>query len=356
MTIEQSELTRTRGVFAVGLEPTKYLLPGVPARGSSATGERERPTSTALSARRRAAIERDATQPETFALARLWQDLAAGNFQFRDDFCTTERAYGVFERVLPGSARPVPARMFQVLSRFLLGENQKSLGIELKLVASTIASRIQGAFRAMGLHCSGWRAPVLLIMAAHAARRPSAICGRLAQLSNAERHAGALYVVSVPRPDRTFPVLLSNAEAAVVRELVAGCSYPEISQARATSARTVANQLASAFRKLQVSGRGELIQYLVEHALAGSDLPDTTAKDFAVLAQGGAVPLAEACPVERLPNGFSQPEPAPCVAAVARSALALTAPAGAFSSAVAVASGKVRARLASLSGPAVCAE
>lgn len=358
MTIEQPELALRLGAFAVGLEPTKYLLPAVAfSRDASAVGERGRPASVALSVRRRAAIERDASQPETFELSRLWPDLAAGNWQFRDDFCTADRAYAVLERVLPEAARPVPPRRLQVLSRFLLGENQKCLGIELKLVPSTIAGRIQGAFRAMGLDRSGWRAPVLLIMAAHAARRESAVLGRQTQVRHAEPHAGALYVVSVPRPDRTFPALLSNAEAAVVRELVAGRSYPEISRARATSVRTVANQLASAFRKLEVSGRGELIQCLVGHALAASVALEAAAQDSAMMPQGSAALPAEPCPPARLPNGFSQPEPPPCVAAVARSPLALATPVGVFSSGLAAASTKLRARSsASLSAPPVCAE
>jgi DNA-binding CsgD family transcriptional regulator len=67
----------------------------------------------------------------------------------------------------------------------------------------------------------------------------------------------------VGRPDLDFPVPLSDAEAAVVRELIAGRTHAEISDRRATSPRTVANQLATVFRKFGVSGRLAVVQQLV---------------------------------------------------------------------------------------------
>lgn len=51
---------------------------------------------------------------------------------------------------------------------------------------------------------------------------------------------------------------LSASERIVVGLALDGKSNVEIGKARATSARTVANQLASAFRKLGVSSRREL--------------------------------------------------------------------------------------------------
>lgn len=51
---------------------------------------------------------------------------------------------------------------------------------------------------------------------------------------------------------------LSASERIVVALALDGKSNVEIGKARATSARTIANQLASAFRKLGVSSRREL--------------------------------------------------------------------------------------------------
>ena len=58
------------------------------------------------------------------------------------------------------------------------------------------------------------------------------------------------WVVTVERPDRTLPKQLTRAEAEVVRSLVEGNTHEQIAVLRSASRRTVANQLASAFRKL----------------------------------------------------------------------------------------------------------
>jgi DNA-binding NarL/FixJ family response regulator len=49
--------------------------------------------------------------------------------------------------------------------------------------------------------------------------------------------------------------------------LLEGSSHAQISSERGTSARTVANQLATAFRKLGVSGRGQLVDRLIHHTM-----------------------------------------------------------------------------------------
>jgi DNA-binding NarL/FixJ family response regulator len=64
----------------------------------------------------------------------------------------------------------------------------------------------------------------------------------------------------------TFPISepwraggpLTAAERGVVRAVLTGCTNTEIARTRGTSARTVANQIASAFRKLGVASRGQL--------------------------------------------------------------------------------------------------
>jgi DNA-binding CsgD family transcriptional regulator len=53
---------------------------------------------------------------------------------------------------------------------------------------------------------------------------------------------------------------LTQAEAAVLRLLVAGASNADISRARGTSVRTIANQVASLLRKLGAASRYDLIR------------------------------------------------------------------------------------------------
>lgn len=70
-----------------------------------------------------------------------------------------------------------------------------------------------------------------------------------------------LLVVSYPLLP-TVPRGLTLAEANVAQLIVAGRSNREIAALRGSRERTVANQVASVFRKLGVSSRSELIAAL----------------------------------------------------------------------------------------------
>jgi DNA-binding NarL/FixJ family response regulator len=67
-----------------------------------------------------------------------------------------------------------------------------------------------------------------------------------------------LAVLSFPLPEVVLPESLTDAEREIARALLDGSSNAEIAEARGTSARTVANQIASLFRKMKVQSRGEL--------------------------------------------------------------------------------------------------
>jgi DNA-binding CsgD family transcriptional regulator len=69
---------------------------------------------------------------------------------------------------------------------------------------------------------------------------------------------GELFVLSMPLEPPELPADLTPAEREVVTGLLQGRTYAEIAGARGTSARTIANQVASAFRRLGVRSRGEL--------------------------------------------------------------------------------------------------
>jgi DNA-binding CsgD family transcriptional regulator len=65
-------------------------------------------------------------------------------------------------------------------------------------------------------------------------------------------------VLSYPLAAPGVPLGLSKAEHEVAAALIAGESYAQIASRRSTAIRTVANQVASIFRKLGVSSRLEL--------------------------------------------------------------------------------------------------
>jgi DNA-binding CsgD family transcriptional regulator len=60
-------------------------------------------------------------------------------------------------------------------------------------------------------------------------------------------------------PAPRLPPTLSNTERSMVLDIVGGASREDLALSRGTSPRTVANQLASIFRKLRVGSRVELL-------------------------------------------------------------------------------------------------
>ncbi len=77
---------------------------------------------------------------------------------------------------------------------------------------------------------------------------------------------GAFHVVVLSGPEFEC---LTRAERAVVALAAAGLSNQQIARARKSAPRTVANQLASAFRKVGVGSRFELAARLRGDAGAG---------------------------------------------------------------------------------------
>jgi DNA-binding NarL/FixJ family response regulator len=212
------------------------------------------------------AVSCDAVYGRSFQLSQLWVELCSGRVRLCETFATEQRYYAVIERIPASHRTAIRARSLDILTRVLLGENQKVIAVDLGLARSTITANMQVGLRIMGVRGKAHRAPMLLTMAAFSAHRSGGASGRRSQLTTSEP-GEPLSIVSVWRPDLDFPVPLSNAERIVLQALAAGFSHAEISTLRATSPRTIANQIAAAFRKLGVSGRGELLKLLVTHCL-----------------------------------------------------------------------------------------
>lgn len=208
-------------------------------------------------------VQRDAEAGVVFELRRLWEQLRAGAWVFCDTFSSPERCYGVLRA--PRSPLPLNARKLAILERMLLGTPAKAVAFESGRSLSSITAAMQDSIRAMGLDCRTSQASVLLSMAATAHFRHE-LSNQQGRVSRVEIEDADYTVVSALRPDLRFPVELSLAEAAVLRGLVSGNTHAEISGQRARSPRTVANQLATAFRKLGVSGRRATIGRLIEHS------------------------------------------------------------------------------------------
>jgi DNA-binding CsgD family transcriptional regulator len=73
-------------------------------------------------------------------------------------------------------------------------------------------------------------------------------------------------VIVFSAPSLRLPARLSRAEQAIAQAVVAGRSNAEIAAARATSSKTVANQLYAIYRKLGVETREQLVAQLVSES------------------------------------------------------------------------------------------
>jgi DNA-binding CsgD family transcriptional regulator len=78
------------------------------------------------------------------------------------------------------------------------------------------------------------------------------------RMSRFELDGDRYTVLSYPSPQVNLPGL-SAAESQVAGLLLEGRTHDEIAKSRGTSRRTVANQIASIYKKLGVSSRAELL-------------------------------------------------------------------------------------------------
>jgi DNA-binding CsgD family transcriptional regulator len=215
---------------------------------------------------------------EGASLSALWTELVSGlckieHTEFTQKTCTVIVTRG--HRLCGAEGACLAARDTEILERALLEGVRKSVAVDFGLCPSSIAEILRRCFVFMGLSCWPSRIPFLLVMAAHAKHAPDAQRG--AKLLLAQNQQFLRQSISVARPDNELAEWLSPAEYAVTRLLIEGKSYQEMAKLRDTSKRTVANQLASAFHRLGISGRAELLCLLAKRKL-GTGPAITSAK------------------------------------------------------------------------------
>jgi len=198
----------------------------------------------------------------TIDLAELWTELTNQTLVILDEHYSLHGcSVTLGQNALPRPSVSRFARDYSILRRALTGEPRKCIAIDYGIGQSTLSVACAGALVSFGLSPNLARAPMLLILAAHAAQRgsdDSNDCrGRLIQ-------RGQLWVACATCPDSDCGLRLSNAERYVMQLFVGGKTRREIALTRKTTERTVANQLAAVFRKFRVSSRAELIRRLLE--------------------------------------------------------------------------------------------
>lgn len=187
---------------------------------------------------------------QSLALAELWHELCAGRIFISQTHCTLGRCYA---RMETRRGEALETEQIRMLERVFSGESQKSLACDLRVSVATIAGRCNLSLGRMLRGHRVSRAPILLVMASLAAAGVE-----LADARVESRHDDGSWVVSVEVPGTTFEGRISPSELAVALLSIEGSSHTDVARRRARSTRTVANQLASLFEKLRVSGRGEL--------------------------------------------------------------------------------------------------
>lgn len=144
---------------------------------------------------------------------------------------------------------PLTAREREIVEHASRGHSNKRIAHDLGVGSSTVSTHLSRAGAKLGL-----RTRTAIIQARKALAREHAI---VSLLEVARERFAVVSVAAVPAPDT-----LSSAEWEVVRLVVAGESNARIAQARGVSERTVANQIASAMKKLGVGSRADMTAYL----------------------------------------------------------------------------------------------
>jgi DNA-binding NarL/FixJ family response regulator len=208
--------------------------------------------------------------PARFPLSRVWPVIRSGAAVIRRVDQTSDRLSITLERRRARASISATARRrLDVLERLLLGESSKVVAFELHLSMSTIATDRASASMSLGLKGDSARSGLFLVMAVHAA------FGFIDPPVRIEQSNETHITLSVDRPSPNAAARLSRSEREVLRQFVDGDSRPEIAVRRKKSIRTVSNQLASAFRKLRVSGRRELLAKLACESASAVERPSS---------------------------------------------------------------------------------
>ena len=154
------------------------------------------------------------------------------------------------------AARPACApialclREQRIIESLLSGWSQKQIGYEFDLSPGTVSSAIRQILHKLGAAC--WEHLVAVACALGGAER-----SELDETCVESTEDASLEISATVRPGVLSK--LTPAERDIALYVVGGCSNAQIARLRHTSVRTIANQISSLFRKLDVRGRLELI-------------------------------------------------------------------------------------------------
>jgi DNA-binding CsgD family transcriptional regulator len=163
----------------------------------------------------------------------------------------------------PGTPCSFQAHAVEAFERVLLGCAQKVVASDLSIPIPSLSTMLKQVAYGMGFHCCVSRIPLGVPLLLHALRRRAPHALRVTRSSTLENEI----CVRVRRLEQVLGGDLSNGERDVAWYLLEGRSYAEIANRRRVSVRTVANQVASVFKKIGASGRFDLLRAAVDRAV-----------------------------------------------------------------------------------------
>jgi DNA-binding CsgD family transcriptional regulator len=181
-----------------------------------------------------------------------WEALIRGRWSLIDRFDSDQRRFVVAVRNDPRFLDPrgLSMRERQVACYAGLGRSAKEIAYLLGAPAASVENSLRRAQAKLGLSS---RVELAEFFA------PQGLRAQMAEISVGQ---DTLLIGSTPCLEATKLVGLSAAEREVLELLIAGSTNRDIAIRRATSARTVANQVQAIFRKCGARSRGELIARL----------------------------------------------------------------------------------------------
>ena len=178
----------------------------------------------------------------------LWHALIAGRWSLVDRFDSDGKRFIVAVKNDPDHLDPrgLTTRERQVAEYVGIGFGNKAIAYTLGITPTAVSNHIARVLYKLGLHR---RVELASFFA------PGGLRARLAAVSVDEEK---LLMGSYPLAGSLQIDKLTDAERVVLAHLAAGSTNEDIAQRRHTSSRTVANQVQSIFRKLEVRSRSEL--------------------------------------------------------------------------------------------------
>lgn len=202
-------------------------------------------------------------------LARVWSEVREGRYQVASAAALGETYYLSLRRCVP---RRIYSKSSLDEVELVLTKGTKRASIALEVAPSTLALRLKATLGEMKVPTKPSRVPLVLGLAIAAHRK------ELRLPVDLQKQPGEIDVRYSLLPE--LKELLSPTEFAIATLLLAGGSHADLARQRNVSVRTIANQIGAVFRRLGVSSRTELIQWLaVQEAARATASTNEAPKD-----------------------------------------------------------------------------